>query len=309
MRYYGWVRLRKPLDAAARKRFAEDLRARVLEWVGSDASRRALLAHTLKKRGTVRLDQYASGVHYPTPAVLRRIADAIGESWLTLYANAGYQRELLLPLYRLAQRQQTKDGSRRRKDDEALFRAHGSMLADEKPWSDVAARFSVRSFPRRNESLAVENSYGIALDQILVDHPLRDEAEKKLLRGESVRDALPPLLKRAYDILVDDEYPANLRTEHAGDFVRTWARGLSSSEVDRAESLFYNSGPLAVHPIGSLAQALAPIISARESLSDKPQDMSRDSRSLVDSIGKPPNVTLQINAAELEHETKADPSR
>lgn len=296
------MNLRKPLDEAARKRFGETLKARVLEWVGNDPERRAMLARALKKRGTVRLDYYAIGTHYPMPEVLRRLAAMIGVSWLALYAEAGYQRELLLPLYRLTQRQPTEHELRFR---QVLDSARGVSPPAENPWPDIAVQFSVGAFPRRNESFAAANFYAIAIGQSLVEDPLRDEAQKERLRGDSVRDALPPLLKRAYDVLIDDKYPASLRSEHAADFVRGWACEVSPSAVDSAERLFYNSGPLSIRPTGPFARVRAPI-----ELGEKSQHIARDSQSHVGRVGKPTPFTLQVKATELEHETKkADPSR
>ena len=211
----------------------------MLHWVCDDSERRAALGRALKKRGTVRLNQYVDGIHYPTPKVLRRIADAIGESWLVLYADAGYQRELLLPMLRLSERQV--------EDEVQVLKSvcnGGIKMPAKWSWKDVAANFAVRRFPRRGEHLAAGVSYGLELLRIVVESPLRDEAEKRHLRGDSDRDALPPLLKYAYDILGDDDYHTTLRSEHAADFVREWAKEVSWEEVTRAEQFFYEPRPL-----------------------------------------------------------------
>ncbi len=162
--------------------------------------------HVLRKAGIPieRFNSYVEGGVIPGAATLARIAEALDIPWPIAFWRAGYLREVLAGIDRIAETLAAKRGK--------MGLAARAALVD----------FALRAFPRRDAdtSIPMRADSSDAQDAAVrcLDVLSFDEV---FARGEPLR--LHPMLARAADALLDDVAPIEIRRFVAGEYVNAWA--------------------------------------------------------------------------------------
>ena len=183
-----------------------------------------------------RLRQVAkTGRPFPTPVMIKRLADALNCDWLELLRLSGYERDLIEAIHLLYV-------SARTSNPEAQKRA--------KYWS---INYAVRMFPLRGETyleIASLSSYSTALLTNFIRGTIDELAFSKqkdgcdeLIATADRRATLPIPLSIASKTLGLQELNVDARRAVAGELVRAWALSADETVTREAVSKTYAGRP------------------------------------------------------------------
>lgn len=215
------------LSGDEKRTFGRSLRAAIIEdWIASGRGTRAELAEKLYWHNLSRLKSYEDGSIFPSVDTLLTIAETTGISPVSLLHAAGYWREVIHIVYRVATLDATADRTRYA---DAMRRQASKTGVSVTPLLDDLIRRNYRAPGAR------------AIEYAEACFRLRDEdrAETasgalRLLSRERVPEGtlnvapprLPRLLRLAAQSVGLSEVPASERRFIVAELVRAWARSL-----------------------------------------------------------------------------------